>query len=123
MRIHRSAFRANVDTGDGIRFTLREVTDVVLSMKEAGLKADVIAEAMGETCEWVESLLALARDPVARALVNADRLETVGAWAAFFSLTPQLRGRILNSDEAISEWRCLRLKHSRQPSSAVGKPA
>lgn len=116
----RDRYPPSSDARDGSRLTLREVTDIVLSLKEAGISPQAIAEAMGETREWVEALLALARDPVARTLVNTERLQSVQAWAAFSGLSPELRRRILDSDEAISEWQCLRL---RQSHSAVGKSA
>ena len=92
------------------RLTLLEATDMVLTLKETGFPPGAIAARVGKPFEWVQALLALARDPVARTLVNTERLRSVEAWTAFTALPPELRGRVLDSDEPISEGECLRLQ-------------
>jgi hypothetical protein len=107
----KTSYNPRVDSPDnGWRLPLLEVTDVVLSLKEEGLKPDAIASKLGETGEWVRELIALARDPVARTLLNAERLTSVKAWKAFIALPAELRRRVLDSDEPIDEGECQRLK-------------
>ena len=95
-------------------FSLIEVTDVVLSLQEAGMPADVMAQALGRQKTWIEALLAIARDPLARALVNAERLLRVEAWEPFMALSPAARKRLLESDEPITIASCARAVRDRR---------
>jgi len=85
---------------------LSEWLNAVLSLREAGASADMIARSLGRERAWVEALLATARDPVARALVTGGRLSSVEAWQRFMALPPSGRRRLLDSDEPISSARC-----------------
>jgi len=87
-------------------FALIEVTDVALSLKEAGMPVEVVAQALGRPTAWVEGLLGMARDPVARVLLDADRLASVEAWEQFMALRPAARKQLLESDEPITRERC-----------------
>lgn len=87
-------------------FSLIELIDVVLSQREAGMPVDVMAQALGRQKRWIEALLAIARDPLARALVNAERLLRVEAWEPFLALSPAARKRLLVSDESITMASC-----------------
>ena len=89
-------------------FSLIEVTDVVLSLQEAGMPVNVMAQALGRQKRWIEALFAIARDPLARALVNAERLLRVEAWEPFLALSPAARKRLLVSDEPITIASCRR---------------
>ena len=102
-------------------FTLIEMTDVVLSLKEAGTPVEVLARALGRPTAWAEGLLGMARDPVARALVDAERLTSVEAWERFMGLGPAARKRLLESDEPITRERCERAARGRRrpPRSSV----
>ena len=93
---------------------IEEWIDVVLSLKEAGLSAAVMAHALGRKTTWIDALLSIARDPVARALLNAERLSSVGAWEQFMALSPAVRKRLLESDEPISRARCERAARERR---------
>lgn len=88
--------------------SLIEMIDVVLSLKEAGMAAEAAAQALGCRTTWVEALLAMARDPIARALLEAGRLSSVEAWQRFMELPSGARRRLLQSDEPITGERCER---------------
>lgn len=92
--LHRSAF------------SLIEMSDVVVSVKETGIPVPVMAEALARPAGWIEALLRVARDPVARVLLDAERLSTVEAWEQFMRLSPAARKRLLQSDEPITSERC-----------------
>ena len=95
-------------------FSLIDVTDVVLSLQEAGMPVDVMAQALGRQKRWIEALLAIARDPLARALVNAERLLRVETWERFLALSPALRKRLLESEEPITVASCDRAARDRR---------
>ena len=80
--------------------------DVVLCLKERGLSTSVIANVLGRKTNWVHALLSIAREPVARALINAERLSSIEAWEQFMSLAPIERKRLMESSEPISHSRC-----------------
>lgn len=89
-------------------FTLADLIDIVVSLREDAIRASVVAKVLGRDPRWVEAVLALARDPVARALADAGRLTSVEAWQKFMLLAPATRKRLLNSDEPISSEQCTR---------------
>ena len=93
-------------------FSLIEMTDVVLSLKEAGTPAEVAAQALGRGTAWIDALLTMARDPIARALLDADRLASVEAWEQFMRLPSAARRRLLQSHESITRERCERAARS-----------
>lgn len=95
-------------------FSLIEMTDVVLSVKEAGMPVEVVAQALGRPTAWVEGLLGMARDPVARVLLDADRLASVEAWKQFVGLRPAARKQLLQCDEPITRERCERAARGRR---------
>lgn len=95
-------------------FALIEMTDVVLSVKEAGMPVELVAQAMGRPTAWAEGLLRMARDPVARALLDAERLASLEAWEQFMGLQPAARKRVLESDESITPERCKRAAQERR---------
>ena len=88
--LHRSAF------------SLIEMTDVAVVLKEAGTSIETTAQALGRKAAWVEALLAMSRDPIARALLEAGRLASVEAWQQFMGLPSATRRRLLHSDVAIT---------------------
>jgi ParB/RepB/Spo0J family partition protein len=104
-------------------FALIEMTDVVLSLKEAGMPAEVMARALGRESAWVQGLLAMARDPVARALLDADRLSSVEAWEHFMGLPPMARKRLLQSDEPVTSEGCARAGRGRRRRPPRSSPA
>lgn len=93
-------------------FSLIEMTDVVLSLKEAGTPVEVAAQALGRGTAWIDALLTVARDPIARALLDADRLASVEAWEQFVRLPSAARRRLLQSHESITRERCERAARS-----------
>jgi len=99
-------------------FSLIEVIDVVLSLQEAAMPVNVMAQALGRQKRWIEALLVIARDPLARALVNAERLLRVEAWEPFLALLPAARKRLLVSDEPITVASCDRAARNRRKTSA-----
>lgn len=105
--LHRSAF------------SLIEMIDVVLSLKEAGMASEAAAQALGRKTTWVEALLAMARDPIARALLEAGRICSVEAWQQLMGLPSAARRRLLQSDEPITAERCERAVRPHQRKSSV----
>jgi len=85
---------------------LVEMTDALLLLKEAETPIDATAQALGKSVAWVNALLEMARDPVARALLETDRLSSLEAWKEFLTLPPPARKRLLQSDAPLSEERC-----------------
>ena len=96
---------------------------VVLSLREAGVSTDDMAQALRQETVWIEALLSMARDPVARALLNAERLSSVEAWAQFMSLTPIARKRLLESSEPISLALCQRAAREHRNAQRQGVSA
>jgi hypothetical protein len=104
------------------QFTLIDMIEVVLSLKEAGMPVGVMAQVLGREPAWIEALLAIARDPVARVLLNAERLLSVDAWQLFMALPPVMRKRLLDSDEPINVERCERLARDGRKTSRRTSP-
>ena len=98
--------------------TLIEAIDIVLSLREAGMSVQVTAQALGRKTTWIEALLGIARDPLARALLNAERLLSVEAWERFMALSPAVRKRLLESDKPITDARCERAAGEHRRSQA-----
>lgn len=73
------------------------------------MPVDVIAQTLEREPARIEALLVIARDPVARVLLNAERLLAVDTWRMFMALPPVMRKRLLDSDEPITVERCDRL--------------
>lgn len=93
-------------------FSLIEMTDVALSLKEAGTPAEIAARALGRGTAWIDALLAMARDPIARVLLDTDRIASVEAWEQFLRLPSAARRRLLQSHESITRERCERAARS-----------
>jgi hypothetical protein len=101
----------------GDQLTLIDMIDLALSLKEAGIPIDIMAQAWGRETTWIEVLFTIARDPVARVLLNAERLLSVEAWEQFISLPPVARKRLLDTDEPITAERCERWPRDRRKTS------
>lgn len=95
-------------------FSLIEMTDMVLSVKEAGTPLQAVAQALGCKPTWIDALLAMARDPIARVLLDTDRIASVEAWEQFMGLPSAARRRLLQSDEPITRERCERTARGSQ---------
>lgn len=95
-------------------FSLIEMTDVLLSLKETGTSVEAVAQALGRKTAWVEALLAMAQDPIARVLLDTDRIASVEAWEQFMGLPSTARRRLLQSDAPITRERCERVVRNRR---------
>ena len=111
---------------------LAEYAEVVLRLKEAGMELGGISHALSKPERWVGNLLSIARDPVARELMDEGRLNSADAWERFKGLQPEARKIVLDSTEPITWPRCesakkqvQKLSEKRQtiiPFTTVGKP-
>ncbi len=111
---------------------LAEYAEVVLRLKEAGMELGGISYALSKPERWVGNLLSIARDPVARELMDEGRLNSADAWERFKGLQPEARKIVLDSTEPITWPRCesakkqvQKLSEKRQtiiPFTTVGKP-
>ncbi|QKE40033.1 MAG: ParB/RepB/Spo0J family partition protein [Ferrovum myxofaciens] len=85
---------------------LNEYVEVVLRLKEAGMEPGSISRALSKNERWVGNLLSIARDPLARALIEGGRLNSADAWERFKNLQPEARKIVLDSTEPITWPRC-----------------
>jgi ParB family chromosome partitioning protein len=85
---------------------LNEYAEVVLRLKEAGMELRGISRALSKNERWVGNLLSIARDPLARALIEGGRLNSADAWERFKGLQPEARKIVLDSTEPITWPRC-----------------
>lgn len=105
------ALRAVIRTAENLHrrsFSLIEMIDAAVSLREAGTAVQVVAQAFGRETAWAEALLAMSRDPVARVLLEADRISSVEAWEQFMRLPSAARQGLLGSRDPITRERCER---------------
>lgn len=88
---------------------LDEMAGAVRRLSEAGMSASVIGIALGRTVDWVDGMLAIARDPMARRLIDTGRLVEAEAWLAFMRLSSGDRKKVLDSAEQITVRSCERI--------------
>ena len=86
---------------------LDELAMAVNRLADAGMALPAIASALGKPEPWVETMLGIARDPLARGLIETGRLTGVDAWQAFCQMAPATRKTLLDSNEPVSVQRCL----------------
>ncbi|WP_169836736.1 ParB/RepB/Spo0J family partition protein [Thiomonas intermedia] len=86
--------------------TLGEYATTVLRLIEAGMPVAALARSLGQPEGWVATMLRIARDPVARGLIDAGRLQSAGAWDRFCALDAAARRIVLESTEPITGDRC-----------------
>ena len=98
--------------------TLDEYATTVLRLVEAGMPIEAVARALGRREAWAQSMLGIARDPVARALIDAGRLGSVDAWDQFMALRPLERKSLLDGGQAVTGPRCEREKERAERAAA-----
>ena len=86
--------------------TLGEYATTVLRLVDAGMPAAAVARTLGQQEAWAGMMLRIARDPVARGLIDAGRLHSVDAWNRFCALDVAARRIVLESTEPITGDRC-----------------
>ena len=86
--------------------TLGEYATTVLRLVEAGMPIGAAAKALGRREAWAATMLRIARDPFARALINENRLLSADAWDQFCELDPAARRIVLDSTDPITGPRC-----------------
>ena len=72
------------------------------------MPAEAVARALGRRTAWVQAMLAIVRDPVAQALIDAGRLDSAQAWTQFMALPPAARKALLDAGQMITVLRCAR---------------
>ena len=86
--------------------TLGEYATTVLRLVDAGMPAAAVARTLGQQEAWAGMMLRIARDPVARGLIDTGRLYSVDAWERFRALDAAARRIVLESTEPITGDRC-----------------
>ncbi len=85
---------------------LDEYAAVVLRLVEAGMPLAAAARALGRKEGWAATMLQIARDPVARGLIDAGRLQSAAAWDQFCALDADARRLVLDSTDPVTGPRC-----------------
>ena len=85
---------------------LDEMTGAVLRLSEAGMAVPAIAMALGRAVDWVQLMLSIARDPLARRLIDSGRLVEAEAWQMFMGFSASERKTFLDSAARISVQNC-----------------
>ncbi len=85
---------------------LDEMAITICRLVDAGMSDSVIALALGKSIDWVTGMRDIARDPMARRMIEAGRLVEAEAWPVFMRLSPAGRKKILDSSEPISLRSC-----------------
>ena len=85
---------------------LDEYAAVVLRLVEAGMPLAAAARALGRKEGWAGTMLQIARDPVARGLIDAGRLQSADAWDQFCALDADARRLVLDSTDPVTGPRC-----------------
>ncbi len=91
---------------------LDEMAVAICRLVDAGMSDSVIAVALGKSVDWVTGMRDIARNPMARRLIEAGRLVEAEAWPAFMRLSPDERKKFLDSSEPISVRNCDRFMHA-----------
>ena len=86
--------------------SLDEYAAVVLRLVEAGMPLAAAARALGRKEDWAGTMLQIARDPVARGLIDAGRLQSADAWEQFCALDADARRLVLDSTDPVTGPRC-----------------
>ena len=86
--------------------SLDEYAAVVLRLVEAGMPLAAAARALGRKEDWAATMLQIARDPVARGLIDAGRLQSADAWEQFCALDADARRLVLDSTDPVTGPRC-----------------
>jgi ParB family chromosome partitioning protein len=86
--------------------TLGEYATTVLRLVEAGMPIGAAAKALGRREAWAGTMLHIARDPFARALIDENRLHSADAWDQFCALDTAARRIVLDSTDPITGPRC-----------------
>ncbi|BAP87279.1 uncharacterized protein E1O_01480 [Burkholderiales bacterium GJ-E10] len=86
--------------------SLDEYATIVLRLVEAGMPLAAAARALGRKEAWAATMLQIARDPVARGLIDAGRLQSADAWEQFCALDADARRLVLDSTDPVTGPRC-----------------
>ncbi len=90
--------------------SLDEYAGIVLRLVEAGMPVAGVARALGRKEGWAHTMLQIARDPVARGLIDAGRLQSADAWEQFCALDPAARRVVLDSTDPVTGPRCRQIQ-------------
>ncbi len=87
-------------------FGLEDAADTVLRLVEAGMSPPSIAKALARSEGWISSVLSIARNPIARELVDLGRVQSASAWEAFAALSADAQRIVVESSDTITVGRC-----------------
>ncbi len=85
---------------------LDEMAVAICRLVDAGMSDSAIALALGKSVDWVIGMRDIARNPMARRLIEAGRLVEAEAWPVFMHLSPGERKKFLDSAEMVSLRSC-----------------
>lgn len=91
---------------------LDELAVAVKRMADAGMSDSVIAVALNKTVDWVNGLLEIAQNPLARNLIDSGRLVSVDDWIVYTKLELDVQTRLLNEPGPITRQTCEQAKIS-----------
>ena len=98
---------------------LDEYAAVVLRLVEAGMPLAAAARALGRKEVWAATMLQIARDPVARGLIDAGRLQSADAWEQFCALDADARRLVLDSTDPVTGPRCRQIQEQGRRGAAA----
>jgi ParB/RepB/Spo0J family partition protein len=86
--------------------SLLEYLGGIEQLRDLGVPPAAMARMLCKPNEWVEAMMDISRDPLARSLYEAGIMTQVGAWEAFCRLPEHLRRGLLQSGEQLTIQRC-----------------
>lgn len=87
-------------------YSLEDAAETVLRLVEAGMSPPSIAKALARSESWVSSVLGIARNPLARELVELGRIQSASAWEVFAALSVAAQRAVVESSDPITVARC-----------------
>ncbi len=91
---------------------LDDMACAVSRLADAGMAVPVVAVVLGRSVDWVNGMLEIARNPMARRLIDTGRLVEAEAWSAFMRLSPGVRKKLLDGTEPITRQSCEQAQRS-----------
>ena len=114
----RLALQMN-ENGQHDSLSLLELFDAVDRFEKQHVPSSAIAQVMCRSTDWIDSLIEIVRDPLARSMFEAGTMTQIETWSHFKSIPPNLRRALLRGGEPISLQRC---KKTLTASSAQARP-
>lgn len=101
----RLALQMN-ENGQHDSLSLLEIFDAVDRFEKQHVSSSMISEVLCRPAAWVDSLVEIVRDPLARSMFESGTMSQVETWSHFKTIPPNLRRALLRGGEPISLQRC-----------------